>query len=337
MRKYNLNIISEEPIPLDSISKDIVVDISQNRLELDFTQKLGFRIAGWLIVIIGIILILSSLNDFPKYFFVNCSILFLGFLFLFLSKKLKNKSWILNRHDQTISIPYNHKNTQDIRPIKELKSGYYIQTGGKYATVPIVVPVVWHKSRIALKNQSPLTTWDGNEKPKSDFARTWSYYLWYLDKNRPLPPGDLLDAFREEDFNRRKAEGFPPPLICSSIPTPEATPEQQAERDKYWKDEYHMIHLERYRNPESVCHLRGQGMRAIKMEKDSYIVSEANNPDNWEKVSYPENDNFRYLGTAFAMRYEFEDGAIAYSMINAKTEEVYTPPKGKKYKKEIIR
>ncbi len=337
MRKYNLNIISEEPIPLDSIDKVNVIDVSGSKLALVFGQKYVLLIAGWSFIIFAIIFTLSTLNDFAKYWAAIVVFIFVGGVLVFLGKKSKNKLWILNRDDQTISIPYNYKNSQDIRPIKEVRSGYYIQTGGNTAAPSVVVPVVWHKSRIAIKNQSPLTTWKGEEKLKSDFARTWSYYLWYLDKNRPLPPGDLLDPFREEDFNRRKAEGFPPPLICSSIPTPEATPEQQAERNKYWKDEDHMIKLERYRNPESVCRLRGQGMRAIKMEKDSYIVSEANNPDNWEKVPYPENDNFRYLGTAFAMRYEFEDGTIAYSMINAKTEEVYTPPKGKKYKKEIIR
>lgn len=39
----------------------------------------------------------------------------------------------------------------------------------------------------------------------------WSFYVWYMDKNRPLPTGTLLDPYREKDFLRRKAEGFPPP------------------------------------------------------------------------------------------------------------------------------
>ena len=45
-----------------------------------------------------------------------------------------------------------------------------------------------------------------------------------MDKNRPLPPGELFDPYREADFQRRKAEGFPKPLYPSDIPTPEATP-----------------------------------------------------------------------------------------------------------------
>ncbi|WP_103866719.1 hypothetical protein [Aquimarina sp. I32.4] len=65
---------------------------------------------------------------------------------------------------------------------------------------------------------------------------TWSFYVWYMDKNRPLPLGDIFDPYRDKDFERRKAEGFPPPLYPSAIPTPEATPEQQKERERYWEE-----------------------------------------------------------------------------------------------------
>ena len=59
-----------------------------------------------------------------------------------------------------------------------------------------------------------------------------SFFVWYMDKNRPLPPGKAFDPYRDQDFKRRKAEGFPKPLYPSDIPTPEATPEQQAERKR---------------------------------------------------------------------------------------------------------
>jgi len=62
-----------------------------------------------------------------------------------------------------------------------------------------------------------------------------------MDKNRPLPPGSAFDPYREKDFQRRKSEGFPPPLYKSTVPTPEATPEQQAERENYWKDEEYIV------------------------------------------------------------------------------------------------
>jgi|SRR5690554_3515041 len=78
--------------------------------------------------------------------------------------------------------------------------------------------------------------------------QAWSYWVWYMDRNRPLPPGDALDEFREADFQRRKSEGFPPPLYKSRIPTPEATTEQQIERERYWRDE-------EYLGKHSVCHV----------------------------------------------------------------------------------
>jgi hypothetical protein len=51
--------------------------------------------------------------------------------------------------------------------------------------------------------------------------RDFSALVWYMDKNRPLPPGKDLDPYREKDYNRRKAEGFPAPLFHSNIDTPE--------------------------------------------------------------------------------------------------------------------
>ena len=68
-----------------------------------------------------------------------------------------------------------------------------------------------------------------------DCYKEMSFITWYMDKNRPLPPGELFDPYREADFQRRKAEGFPKPLYPSDIPTPEATPEQQAERERIGK------------------------------------------------------------------------------------------------------
>ncbi|CAA0240653.1 Probable transmembrane hypothetical protein [Tenacibaculum maritimum] len=72
-----------------------------------------------------------------------------------------------------------------------------------------------------------LYTFHGSEPYKD-----WSFYVWYMDKNRPLPPGEIFDAYRERDFERRKKLGFPKPLYGSNIPTPEATPAQQAERER---------------------------------------------------------------------------------------------------------
>ncbi len=72
-----------------------------------------------------------------------------------------------------------------------------------------------------------LYTFYGREPYKD-----WSFYVWYMDKNRPLPPGTAFDPYREQDFERRKKLGFPRPLYGSNIDTPEATEQQQAERER---------------------------------------------------------------------------------------------------------
>ena len=47
--------------------------------------------------------------------------------------------------------------------------------------------------------------------------KSWSFNVWYIVKNRPLPPGIVYDHDRQKDYERRKAEGFPEPLYESWI------------------------------------------------------------------------------------------------------------------------
>ncbi|MDR2951142.1 MAG: hypothetical protein LBV71_18295 [Prevotella sp.] len=45
-----------------------------------------------------------------------------------------------------------------------------------------------------------------------------SLFTHYMDRNRPLPEGTAFDQYRQEDYERRKSEGFPKPLFRSVIP-----------------------------------------------------------------------------------------------------------------------
>lgn len=45
----------------------------------------------------------------------------------------------------------------------------------------------------------------------------WAFYVLYMDKNRPLPQGTGFAPYREKDFLRRKAEGFPKPIYPNTI------------------------------------------------------------------------------------------------------------------------
>ncbi|MCX7726060.1 MAG: hypothetical protein N2053_04345 [Chitinispirillaceae bacterium] len=49
------------------------------------------------------------------------------------------------------------------------------------------------------------------------YLEEWSLIVWYMDKNRPLPPGTAFDPYRKRDEERRKKEGYPPPLYPSRI------------------------------------------------------------------------------------------------------------------------
>lgn len=132
--------------------------------------------------------------------------------------------------------------------------------------------------------------------------------VWYMDKNRPLPPGTDFDAYREKDFERRKAEGFPPPLYYSTgILTPEATPAQQLEREQYWKDQ------EYFAPP-------------IKRAKDSEIFNTRTHK-NWKKFIY---DHGGHVKKNTWHEFTFNNKTV-YMLTNEKGEG-YLPPDGEDYK-----
>ena len=65
---------------------------------------------------------------------------------------------------------------------------------------------------------------------RANMSKEFSFLLWYMDPNRPLPPGKRLDPYRTQDYLRRKAAGFPAPLRASKIRIPrEVIPEQAKE------------------------------------------------------------------------------------------------------------
>lgn len=89
-----------------------------------------------------------------------------------------------------------------------------------------VGPYTGENSHLAIVRADGITwtviTWD---RPNEYF----SFFVWYMDRNRPLPPGTAFDPYRERDYERRKAEGFQPPLYPASIATPGNTPEREKE------------------------------------------------------------------------------------------------------------
>ena len=132
------------------------------------------------------------------------------------------KELILNREEGTISMPRAFKKENLVISFEEGEGIVKFTAGGGAA--PDVYLVFLHKNRKK-----------GGHLSHFDIYAFWDFVVWYMDKNRPLPPGTAFDPYREADFQRRKAEGFPKPLYKSYIPTPEATRRQQLERERIGK------------------------------------------------------------------------------------------------------
>ena len=132
------------------------------------------------------------------------------------------KELILNREEGTISMPCAFKKENVVISFEEGDGIVKFTAGG--GSAPDVYLVFLHKNRKK-----------GGHLSHSDIYAFWEFVVWYMDKNRPLPPGTAFDLYREADFQRRKAEGFPKPLYKSYIPTPEATRRQQLERERIGK------------------------------------------------------------------------------------------------------
>ncbi|MFK8268909.1 hypothetical protein [Capnocytophaga cynodegmi] len=129
---------------------------------------------------------------------------------------------VLNREKGTISIPKMLRKENIIIRFDE-GDGYMIVRGDESSLA------------FALEFAKKGNPSSGGEIANLFLDEFWDFVVWYMDKNRPLPPGTAFDPYREADYQRRKAEGFPPPLYPSKIETPEATPEQQAERKRIGK------------------------------------------------------------------------------------------------------
>lgn len=158
---------------------------------------------------------------------ISLSLLLLvpGLLFLAfgLFGKRKHQRIILDRQNGIITYPDISFRKPLTGQFKDLKVIFSVTGGEGYDTQEDLKFVNTFRPRLIAGNRTVAF---------GDPDVAWSFYVWYMDKNRPLPLGDIFDDYRQQDYERRKAAGFPKPLYPSNIPTPEATPEQQRERER---------------------------------------------------------------------------------------------------------
>ena len=231
--------------------------------------------------------------NFEAPFPVTAPIFLIGLCFIIKTLIINNKKLILSRVDGMFSYPNYMSNKAAV--IRFNEAVLFFAHKGKMAVPVLTAPYTNVK-------------FGGFTLSIVDINRELSFYVWYMDKNRPLPPGSAFDPYRQKDFERRKAEGFPPPLYYScGIPTPEATPEQQAEREQYWKDQ-------EYYAPD------------IKRPEGSEIFNKRMHT-NWNPCVFGEKE--AVLANKW-YEFTFANGKVVYMLTNEKGEG-FLPPEDEKY------
>ncbi|WP_103866516.1 hypothetical protein [Aquimarina sp. I32.4] len=175
---------------------------------------------SWFLVISGLFAD-DTFDGFGLYVYIFFCVLAIFFTVYYFTKPKKEQ--ILNRRDGLITMTGFYWQNNITIPFKDCLFAY--TTGGEDGTGAFNLQTI-------RPTQSWLNSFDDFGVGQGDCYKDMSFICWYMDKNRPLPPGTAFDAYRDRDYERRKAAGFPRPLYPSNIATPEATKEQQAERKR---------------------------------------------------------------------------------------------------------
>lgn len=154
-------------------------------------------VIGGILSCVGIILICIEINiPFSKLYWPPISGGIVASFFMLLNGLLTpSHRFVLDRMKGTVTFPCHLFFSRYAIPFSKVIPGYSNgNLGFAHPYSGIVIPV--------------LGAYDSG---------WWSFYVLYMDKNRPLPQGDAFHPYREKDFLRRKAEGFPKPSISQYI------------------------------------------------------------------------------------------------------------------------
>ena len=286
--------IEKRPEDRYSDFKEDFIRIDDEYYVFDYYDFKGDLQTGLGIIIFSIILHFwagGSLVTGP--FWITGLIFLVGLSFMIKLLVIKEKKLIMDRLGGLFSYPNYWSNTPVIVNFKD--AIFLNAPQGKMGAPSLMAPYSnWRINGFILAG--------------IEVKSKLSFFVWYMDKNRPLPPGKTFDPYRQKDFERRKAEGFPPPLYYScGIPTPEATPEQQAEREQYWKDQ-------EYYAPD------------IKRPKDSEIFNKRTHK-SWNPCVFGEKE--AVLANKW-YEFTFANGKVVYMLTNEKGEG-FLPPEDEKY------
>ena len=204
-RKFLPHIIVELPHGINKLPKDTDV----KRADDQFFIVDDSSVLGIMYLCIGIALFFATLffwGESNTEIILSTSSFLIGSFHIIYKFTHPKKILILDRLNGIITFPgflYGKPITMSFEEVlAEVRGGY----GAGMAT-------------LALLHQNKLTAYSAILE--STPLQSWSFMVWYMDKNRPFPPGKVFDPYRQKDYERRKKEGFPKPLYQSWIATPE--------------------------------------------------------------------------------------------------------------------
>ena len=217
---------------LKKVKKNGVFARADDKRVVIDTKRILSAYAGGILSIIGLLLVFflfpaKELSQFPGIIFLSIPLLVL-ILSIIYGFTLSKQYIILDRENGLFTYPRKFYGKPFTIHFEDAVV-YWVGTGGASGNLDMKLAVAYPE------NKYLGTYLSAHIEP---YYEIWSFYVWYMDKNRPLPPGDAFDSYREQDYKRRKAEGFPPPLFKSYIPTPEAGEKQQIEREQFWKEKF---------------------------------------------------------------------------------------------------
>jgi hypothetical protein len=202
--------ILEEPPEADKwdvcTEESVIKELSDEEMVFDHSQKVNlFILMCGILCFISAIFAIFAIEEFvPRYMFGTLFPLMSFCLFYLSIGSIKDK-FVFNRLKGTVSYTDLWFKTRTI-PFDEAEFvTNKINVGGEYLGIL----------------RSDRVTWNNLMFSYYSAAKLWSFIVWFMDKNRPLPPGSAFDPYRQTDYERRKAEGFHAPLYPSFITPPD--------------------------------------------------------------------------------------------------------------------
>jgi len=209
--------LEEEGSCIEKLSDEILIIDIDERLN----SKMSFFISLTMVIVFVIGGFITNEGFEHPFLIILLIVSFLSSIY-FLMKIFNDKKAliILNRKSGFFTFPYRINKYKSYTTPFNKAIVYWVGTGG--ATGNLSMELVAQHPDKKMGGASLMSH-------ERDYRKIWSFYVWYMDKNRPLPPGTAFDPFRQADFERRKSE---------------------VEREKYWKDELEVF----TREPHSVMY-----------------------------------------------------------------------------------